>query len=478
MRRGLRMGIDKFVLPEGPFEPTWESLKNYQVPQWYLDAKFGIFIHWGLYSVPAFGSEWYPRFMYVKDRPEYTYHLQTYGPHTKFGYKDFIPLFKGEKWDPYAWVELFKKAGAKYVVPVVQFHDGFAMYDCPFTRWNSVRMGPKRDVAGELAKAARENGLRFCVSYHFAEHWFFFHPGKLIDSDVNDPEYADFYGPAQPDDTSPDEAFLDHWLERLLHLVDTYRPSLVWFDWWIAERKSVFEPYLQFFAAYYYNRGHQWGEGVVITYKHDAFPEGTAVLDVERGQLGEIRPLFWQTDTSICRRSWCNIKNHDYKSPEHIIRQLADIVSKNGCLLLNVAPRADGTIPEEQQEILLKIGNWLSRYGEAIYGTRPWVTYKEGPTDFPAGSFVDGQEIEFTPRDIRFTQKGDYLYAIFMNSPEGDQLMIESLGTDKSHSLDVKGVELLPQGEKLSWRKEKEGLFIELKSKPEDKIFALRLKIK
>jgi len=205
-----------------------------------------------------------------------------------------------------------------------------------------------------------------------------------------------------------------------------------------------------FFAAYYYNRGHQWGEGVIINYKYDAFPEGTAVLDVERGQLGDISPFFWQTDTSICRKSWCHIKDHDYKSPKHIIRQLVDIVSKNGCLLLNVAPRADGTIPEEQQEILLKIGSWLSRYGEAIYGTRPWVTYKEGPTDFPAGSFVDGQEIEFTSRDIRFTQKGDYLYAIFMNSQEENQLVIESLGADKPYSQDIKDVEFLPQGEKFS----------------------------
>jgi alpha-L-fucosidase len=338
-------------------------------------------------------------------------------------------------------------------------------------------MGPKRDVARELGNAARENGLRFCLSYHFAEHWFWFHPGKLIDSDVNDPQYADFYGPAQPEDTSPDEAFLDHWLERLLHLVDTYKPSLVWFDWWLHER-PVFAPYLQFFAAYYYNREYQWGEGVVITYKYDAFPEGTAVLDVERGQLGDISPFFWQTDTSIDRKSWCHIQNPDYKSPEHIIRQLADIVSKNGCLLLNVAPRADGTIPEEQQEILLKIGNWLSRYGEAIYGTRPWVTFKEGPTSFPAGSFVDGTEIEFTSRDIRFTQKDGSLYAIFMNSPEGDQLVIESLGADKPHSLDIKEVELLPSGEKLNWRREKEGLFVELKKKPEDKIFALKLKTK
>jgi alpha-L-fucosidase len=471
---------DKFILPKGPFEPTWESLKNYQVPDWYRDAKFGIFIHWGLYSVPAFYSEWYPHSMYVKGDSAYDYHLQHYGPLTKFGYKDFIPLFKAERWDPYAWVDLFKKAGAKYIIYVAQFHDNFPMYDCPYSRWNSLRMGPKRDVVGELAKAARENGLYFGVSYHFAEHWFFFYPGKLIDSDVNDPQYADFYGPAQPEDTAPDENFLNHWLERLIHLVDTYKPSLVWFDWWFAlpHVKPVFAPYIKLFAAYYYNRAHQRGEEVVINYKNDAFPEGTAVLNVCRGVLDDISPFFWQAETVVDRKSWSYIQDPDYKSAEHIIRELADAVSKNACLLLNVGPRPDGAIPEEQEEILLKIGNWLSRYGEAIYGTRPWVICKEGPTSFPAGEFGLDQEVEFTSRDIRFTQKGDYLYAIFLNEPEENQLVIESLGAGKPHSVEVKEVELLPSYEKLKWRKSEGGLFIELERKPEDKIFAIRLKIK
>jgi alpha-L-fucosidase len=464
--------MEEFILPAGPFEPSWESLEKYEVPKWYLDAKFGIFIHWGPYCVPAFENEWYPRNMYIKDSPAYNYHLQNFGPHSKFGYKDFIPLFKAEKWDPYHWVELFKRAGARYIVPVAEHHDGFAMYEYPFTSWNAFQRGPRRDIVDELAKATRENGLYFGVSYHRAEHWWFFHPGKLFDSDVNNPEYEDFYGPAQPENTQPDEDFLDDWLRRMLHLVDKYEPFLFWFDWWIEQ--PAFAPYLKFFAAYYYNKAHKWGEGVVINYKNQAFPEKAAVLDIERGQLGQIRPLFWQTDTSICRKSWGYIKDHDYRSAEEIIRQLVDIVSKNGCLLLNVAPRADGTIPEEQESILLKIGDWLSKYGEAIYGTRPWRIAQEGPTSFVEGSFKDGQRIEFTPQDIRFTQKGDFLYAIFLNSSE-EELFIKSLGENGSE--EVREVKSLPDDEKFEWRREKEGLRIKLK-KPKETIFALKLRIK
>lgn len=248
--------MKKIEIPEGPFEPTWESLKNYKVPDWYQDAKFGIFLHWGLYSVPAFEKEWYAHFMYKQDHPTFEYHRKTYGPQDKFGYKDFIPLFTAEKWDPSQWARLFKETGARYVVLVAEFHDGFALWDSARTRWNSVKMGPKRDIVGELASAVREEGLVFGVSYHRAENWWFFEGGKQFPSDVQDPQYQDLYGPAQPENTQPDEAFLTEWLLRALELVDKYRPQIFWFDWWIEQ--PVFEPYLRLFAAYYYNRAHQW----------------------------------------------------------------------------------------------------------------------------------------------------------------------------------------------------------------------------
>jgi alpha-L-fucosidase len=285
----VRMKGRTIKVPEGPFQPTWESLEHYVVPEWYLDAKFGIFIHWGLYSVPAFRNEWYSRNMYLQDQPEYKHHLETYGPHKQFGYKDFIPKFTAEKWNPEQWADLFKKAGVKHVVLVAEHHDGFALYDCSYGKWNAVKMGPKRDVVGELSSAVHKQGLVFGVSYHRAEHWWFFEGGMRFDSDVKDPKYADFYGPAEPQNTQPNEEYLDDWLGRACEIVDKYHPQLFYFDWWIEQ--PAFKPYLQKFTAYYYNRAGQWDLGVAINYKHNAFPERAAVLDVERGKLGKLQKV-------------------------------------------------------------------------------------------------------------------------------------------------------------------------------------------
>ncbi|HEV2122818.1 MAG TPA: alpha-L-fucosidase, partial [Chloroflexota bacterium] len=347
----------------GPYAPTWDSLRSYTVPSWYVDGKFGIFIHWGVYSVPGFGNEWYPRNMYVQGSKVFEHHVQTYGPQTQFGYKDFISQFTADKYDPDHWAALFRRAGAQFVVPVAEHHDGFAMYDCSLSEWNAAKMGPKRDIIGELAAAVRRQWLVFGLSSHRAEHWWFFNGGTQFDSDVQDPRFAGLYGPAQSRELPPNEQFLDDWLARTCELVDKYQPQLVWFDWWIEQ--PAFEPFLTQFAAYYYNRGTQWGRGVAINYKHQAFPEGTAVFDVERGQLADLRPYFWQTDTSVSKSSWGYTANQDYKSTASLIGDLIDIVSKNGALLLNIGPLPDGTIPEEEERILLEIGHWLSVNGEA-----------------------------------------------------------------------------------------------------------------
>ena len=330
------------------YEPSWDSLQQYQVPQWYQDAKFGIFIHWGVYSVPAFGNEWYPRNMYVQGSHEFEHHVKTYGPQSQFGYKDFIPLFKAEKFDPAAWAELFSRAGARYVVPVAEHHDGFAMYDCGFTHWSAAKMGPRRDIIGELAAAVRQRDMVFGLSTHREEHWWFMNGGMAFDSDVRDPRYYDFYGPAKPTSSTdwhvrdwrprPDALYLDDWLARCYELVDKYRPQVVWFDGWINQ--AVYAPYIQKFASYYYNRGEEWGIGVAINYKEEAFAEGTAVLDIERGQLKGIRPMLWQNDTSISKNSWGYVEKQDYKTAGDIIGDLVDVVSKNGCLLLNIGPRS------------------------------------------------------------------------------------------------------------------------------------------
>jgi alpha-L-fucosidase len=471
---GIVMYMKSMILPEGPFQPTWDSLKNYKIPRWYLDAKFGIFIHWGVYSVPAFQNEWYPRNMYIKGHQAYKHHLETYGPHSKFGYKDFIPMFTAEKWDPEEWAELFRRAGARYVVLVAEHHDGFALYDCSYSRWNSVNMGPKRDIVGELADAVREQGLIFGVSYHRAEHWWFFEGGMQFDSDVRDPRYYSFYGPAKPSDTEPDEEFLEDWLRRACELVDKYRPQIFWFDWWIEQ--PAFEPYLRFFAAYYYNRAAQWGQNVVINYKHKSFPERAAVLDIERGKIDHIRPLFWQTDTSICKKSWGYILDHDYKSAGSIIRDLVDIVSKNGCLLLNIAPKPDGTIPDEQRKILLEIGRWLNVNGEAIYGSRPWKVYGEGPTKVVEGEFKESAGEPFTSRDIRFTCKGDTLYAILLDWP-GEEVAVRSLSTLlRLYQGEIFNVEMLGADEPLQWTRNEDGLKVKMpKQKPCEYAYILKI---
>jgi alpha-L-fucosidase len=446
-------------ITRGPFRASWDSLQHYQAPEWYLDAKFGIFIHWGVYSVPAFDSEWYPRNMYIASSPVFKHHVETYGPQSKFGYKDFIPMFRAEKFDPEAWAELFRKAGAKYVVPVAEHHDGFPMYDCGVTEWSAAKMGPKRDVVGELAAAVRRRGLHFGASSHRAEHWWFYNGGMEFDSDVKDSRYAGLYGPAKLDKTQPDQAYLEDWLARTSEIVEKYHPEIVWFDWWIEQ--PVFQDYLQQFAAYYYNRGAQWKRGVAINYKNKSFPERAAVLDIERGKLDAVRPLFWQTDTSVSVKSWGYIQNDQFRTPESLLDELVDIVSKNGCLLLNVGPKPDGTIPEAVQKILLAMGQWLAVNGEAIYGTRPWKVYGEGPTRVVGGSFKDTAGTPFTDEDIRFTAKGSTLYAIALAWPHG-KLTIKSLATGSGLTKQqIRTVQLLGSSAKLRWTRNSSGLAIE-----------------
>ena len=457
------------AIAAGPFAASWDSLETYTVPEWYQHDKFGIFIHWGLYCVPGFDNEWYPRNMYMLGSRAYEHHIATYGPQDKFGYKDFIPLFKAEQYDPQAWASLFKDAGARFVVPVAEHHDGFQMYNSALSRWNAAQMGPKRDLIGDLAQAVRDEGLIFGLSSHRAEHGFFMEGGRRFPSDVNDPTYADFYGPAQPKGDNyihggPDQSYLEDWLLRSCELIDSYQPQLFWFDWWIMH--LAFKPYLKKLAAYYYNCAAQWGKGVAINHKFDAFPTGVAVYDIERGQLNDTRWLFWQTDTSVSKNSWGYIHDHDYKQVGDIIGDLIDIVSKNGALLLNIGPKADGTIPEPEQQMLRAIGQWLQVNGEAIYNTRPWITYGEGPTQVSEGAFTDTKRSAFTGQDIRFTQQGETLYAILLAWP-GSQAIIRSLGTDKGlWTKPITQVELLGHNGPLTWQQTGGALTVQLPAQP------------
>lgn len=460
------------AIADGPFAASWPSLMGQAVPRWYLDGKFGIFIHWGVYAVPAFGNEWYAHSMYKPGSPEFAHFASTVGPHDRCGYKDLIPGLTGARFDAAAWVDLFRRAGARFVVPVAEHHDGFAMYDCSFSDWTAVRMGPKRDVVGELAAATRAAGLVFGLSSHRAEHAWFFGHGLSHPCDVQDPRYAGLYGPVQapPADHATrqfvpqDPAFLDDWLARTCELVDRYQPQLVWFDWWI--QNACFKPYLQRFAAYYYNRAAAREQGVAINYKFDAFVEGTAVFDLERGQLRGASPRFWQNDTAVAKNSWGFTEGQDYKRPTDLIHDLVDIVSKNGALLLNVGPRADGSIPEPDQAILLAIGAWLERNGAAIYRTRPWSVFGEGPTRVPEGSFSDTKRAPFTSQDIRFTTAGGALYATVLGWPADGRVLIRSLGSDLAlRSEPIAAVELLGHGP-VSWERRAEGLEVRFPERP------------
>lgn len=467
--------IDR-VAAAGPFQPNWDSLANYKVPDWYQDAKFGIFIHWGLYSVPAFEHEWYPRGMYDPQhgRPTiHPHHVAAYGPVDMFGYKDFIPLFRAGKFDPAAWARLFREAGAKYVIPVGEHHDGFPMYDSDYTEWSAAKLGPKRDVVGDLAKAVRDEGLVFGASSHRAEHWWFYGPGRKIPSDVQDERYRGLYGPArdrkesEDGKTPPDEAFLTDWLLRTCELVDKYQPQVIWFDWWIAQ--PAFHPYLQRFAAYYYNRGAEWGKGVAINYKKhggESFPDTAGVLDIERGQLANKRDLFWQTDTSLSTKSWGYVNDQEYKTVNSIVDDLVDIVSKNGSLLLNIGPKPDGTIPEPEEQMLREIGTWLRLNGEAIYSTRPWSVFGEGATQVVEGAFGERKRKDFTAQDIRFTTRGDTLYAILLDWPGDDATITLKSVTDAAYPHKIARVALLGHSGPLEFDRSPAALTIKLPAKP------------
>lgn len=473
------------------FEPNWESLKEYQTPQWFADAKFGIFIHWGPYSVPAYKSEWYPRFMYQDSvlwhqtdvektkpgtHPVYKHHVETYGHPSVFGYKDFIPLFKAERFDPVEWVDLFKRAGARYVIPVAEHHDAFAMYKSNITPWNSVDMGPKRDIVGELQKATKEAGLHFGVSSHFAFNWDYFN--KQEHFDTWNEEYQDLYGPKHEPYAPVNEKFMDLWWSRTKDIIDSYEPEILWFDFYID--RPEFAKYHPKLAAYYYNMGIDTEQEVVLQTKNmnfESFPEGTNTLDIERGKLADIREEVWQTDTSIGKNSWCYTTQWQSKTANSLIDDLIDIVSKNGTMLLNIGPKADGTIPQDQQDVLLEMGEWLKVNGEAIYKTSPWVKFGEGPTIVKKGHHSEGDNKGFTAEDFRFTKRGNKLYAIAMDIP-GDEVLIQSL--TKSENFDpeeISSIEILGCDVEPEWETSEEGLYIRMK-KPIQAKHAVVFKIK
>ena len=466
MAETYKPDLSTVASPKGTsvFQPNPESIaRHYSVPDWFRDGKFGIFIHWGLPSIPAYDG-WYGRFMYQEGDVK-RYHERKYGPVTTFGYKDFIPLFKPDKFDASAWAKLFKASGATYVVPVAEHHDGFALYHSTFNPWNSVDMGPKRDFIKELREAILAEGLHFGLSSHRAENCWFFNTGMAIPSDVRDLSISMYgerikeadggWGPQYEKHEGSNEHSRRDWLTHTYELIDQYQPELIYFDWTVG--KYPFQPTFYKFLAYYYNNALDWGKGVVVNTKY-GYPENIQVFDIERGKSDKILPYPWQTDTSIGKVFWFYMeKEDDLKTANALIDDLVDIVSKNGNLLLNVGPRADGSIPEKQQAILKEIGHWLAINGEAIYGTRPWKIAGEGSTKQASGYMSEGKTTAYKADDFRFTTKGDVLYAIALDS-SCDTVCIKSLAKGNPYNRTVKRVSMLGCDAPLKWEQTPEGL--------------------
>jgi alpha-L-fucosidase len=456
---------------ELPFKPTWNSVKNIKTPQWLRDGKFGIYTHWGVYSVHAQGpnATWFANKAYGDPASaERKYWEQTWGPIEKFGYKDFIPMFTAEKFKADEWADLFQKAGARFAGPVAEHHDGFSMWDSKLSEWNAAKMGPKRDILGELAKAIKARNMKLVAAFHHAEEWVYF-PTSNTSLDSGDPRYSGLYGPIHQKGERPTKAFLDKWAGKVVEVIDKYDPDLIWFD----NGLELIPDWTKLgVLAHFYNKAALNKKEVVVTYKRHDLSPGAGLLDLERGQEADLTYYDWITDTTVDNgRGWGYVKGLGFKTVDNLIDNLVDRVSKNGYLLLNVGPKPDGTIPDEAKELLLGMGAWLKINGEAIYGTTPWVLAGEGPTKLERGTagFNEKNDLIYTGQDIRFTVKDTTLYAIVLDWP-GEKLLIKSLaprfsswtGWNGLYPAEIASVTMLGDGQELKWENTATGLTIEV----------------
>ena len=485
-------------MESGKFSPTWDSLKQYQCPEWFRDAKFGIWAHWSAQCVPEQG-DWYARNMYRPGDRQYKYHLEHYGHPSKIGFKDIDYIWQAEQWDPERLMRLYKRAGAQYFFALANHHDNFDCFDSKYQPWNSVKIGPKKDIVGIWAATARKYGLKFGVSVHASRAWSWYEPaqgadkdgpwagvpydGKLTSADGKgqwwdglDPQelYAQSHTPGttlnwewdeKKGSSIPDTAYIEKYYNRTLDLINKYHPDQIYFDDTVLPLYPISDVGLRI-AAHFYNSNMRWHdgklEGVLNGKGLNTQQRQCMVWDIERGQSRQIEPFPWQTDT--CIGDWHYKRSlytqHNYKSAKTVLQMLADIVSKNGNLMLNIPLRGDGSIDDDEVAVLDGLAKWMDINRECIFGTRPWKVFGEGPasagSELRGAGFNEGKGTPFTGQDVRFTTHGETLYVIVLEWPS-TQLQLQSLGT---LTKPVGEVALLGSGEAIKWSQTEQSLVI------------------
>lgn len=465
------------VIENGPFKDSWESLSAFKIPSWYREGRFGLFVHWGVYSVPSCESEWYPRLMYKKGTKSCAFHEKNYGRTVE--YRDLIEKFQPEKFNADEWISLFQKSGAKYIMPVGEHHDGVKMYKSELNRWNMADLHG-RDYMAELHEACDKAGMGFLISNHRAEHFWFFNGARKYfpDSEVAKNQYPDLYGPAYmpksgnidrtDEEITPTKEYLEDWLASACEMIDRNQPLAVYFDWWVF--KKEFCPYMKKFLAYYYNRGREWGKEVCVFYKWGSVFDGCAVYDVERGQIDGVARELWQNDTAIAKNSWGYTKNNQFKTAGEILRNMIEVVSKNGCYMLNVGPKPDGTVCDEEKQVLLEIGKWLSKNGEAIYGSNPFAVCPSEGKKSKNGAFKENKK--FSAKDFCFTTKPGKLYIFPMGNKLPQTLKIKSMRFSAEHGIryDIQRVHILGEEASLPFTQNQQYLQITLPQKRQNEL--------
>lgn len=460
---------------EKAYQATEESLSKHQAsPEWFSDAKLGMYFHWGPYSVPAFGSAWYPRNMYMKGSRVNKFHEENFGKIEEFGYEDFIPMFKAEHFDPEEWADLFQSTGAKFAGPVAQHHDGFAMWDSEINPWNAADKGPKRDILGELFKSLKKREIKTLATFHHSrlgqrnaktpEHWgkngynshYPYHPD--LPTATTDPELRKLFGNFEKIDD-----FNKYWLDQVNEVVDKYNPDIIWYDSWL---NLIPENYRNQMSAHYFNNGLKNNQEVVICRKQNDLPLDYSVVDIEQGGRRDIYPTPWMTDITLGQSRWMYVEGHKYKTADLVIRNMIDVWSKNGVVLLNVSPKANGIINQEQRGVLKQIGDWLKIHGEAVYGTRSHTIFGYGPAKAKDGSHGgQSSKIEYTAKDIRFTVSKDKkaMYVFFLGKPKaGKRIQMRTIGGYHRNITPspIKDVTLLGTGQKVKWEQTTESFYL------------------